>query len=107
MPLGRPDLVSSWYALPLRLVVGFGFLQHGYAKLSRGPDAFISILHAVGVPFPELLGSATIWVEIIGGVLFLFGAFLPIAAVPMITVLMVATFTVHLPNGFSSIKLMS
>ena len=36
-----------------------------------------------------------------------FGAFLPIAAVPMIIVLMVAIFTVHLPNGFSSIKLMS
>ena len=103
-PLTVPN---SWYALPLRLVVGFGFLQHGYAKLSRGPDAFISILHAMGVPFPELLGSATIWVEIIGGLLFLFGAFLPIAAVPMIIVLLVAIFTVHLPNGFSSIKLMS
>jgi putative oxidoreductase len=61
----------------------------------------------MGVPFPELLGSATIWVEIIGGLLFLFGAFSPIAAAPMIIVLMVATFTVHLPNGFSSIKLMS
>jgi putative oxidoreductase len=98
---------GSWYALPLHLVVGFGFVQHGYAKLSRGPDAFISILHAIGMPFPDLFGWATIWVEIIGGLLVLFGAFVPVAAVPMVVVLPVATFTVHLPNGFSSIKLMS
>ena len=32
---------------------------------------------------------------------------MPIATVPMIVVLLVAIFTVRLPNGFSSIKLMS
>ena len=31
---------ASWYALPLRLIIGFGFLQHRYAKLARGPDDF-------------------------------------------------------------------
>jgi putative oxidoreductase len=41
------------------------------------------------------------------GVLILAGAFVPVAAVAMIVVLLVAIFTVHLPNGFSSIKLMS
>jgi putative oxidoreductase len=35
------------------------------------------------------------------------GAFVPVVTVPMIVVLLVAIFTVHLPNGFSSIKLMS
>src|SRR5882672_10982141 len=98
---------AGWYALPLRLIVGFGFVQHGYAKLSRGADGFIAILHAIGVPFADLLGWATIIVEIVGGLLVLAGAFVPIAAVPMIAVLLVAIFTVHLPNGFSSIKLMS
>jgi hypothetical protein len=24
-------------------------MQHGYAKLAEGPDAFASILHAIGV----------------------------------------------------------
>jgi putative oxidoreductase len=97
----------SWYALPLRLVVGFGFVQHGYAKFSRGADGFIAILHAIGVPFAELLGWATIVVEIVGGLLILAGAFVLLAAVPMIVVLLVAILTVHLPNGFSSIKLVS
>jgi putative oxidoreductase len=103
-PLAVP---ASWYAVPLRLIVGFGFVEHGYAKLSRGADGFIAILHAIGIPFADLLGWATIAVEIVGGLLILAGAFVPAAAVPMIVVLLVAIFTVHLPNGFSSIKLIS
>jgi putative oxidoreductase len=98
---------ASWYAVPLRVIVGFGFVEHGYAKLSRGVDGFIAILHAIGIPFADLLGWGTIVVEIVGGLLILAGAFVPAATVPMIIVLLVAILTVHLPNGFSSIKLMS
>ena len=97
----------SWYAVPLRLIVGFGFVEHGYAKLSRGVDAFAAILHAIGTPLADLLAWATIIVEIAGGLLILAGAFVPVATVPMIAVLLVAIVTVHLPNGFSSIKLLS
>jgi putative oxidoreductase len=50
-------------------------VQNGYAKLSRGADGFIAILHAMGVPFADLLGWATIIVEIVGGLLILAGAF--------------------------------
>lgn len=82
-------------------------MQHGYAKFARGPDAFIAILHAMGMPFAELLGWATIAIEVLGGFLVLLGAFVPLASVPMLIVLLVAIVTVHLPNGFSSIKLMS
>jgi len=98
---------ATWYALPLRLIVGFGFFQHGYAKLTRGPETFISILHAIGIPYADLLGWATIIVEIVGGLMILLGALVPLAAVPMIVVLVVAIITVHLPNGFSSVKLRS
>lgn len=98
---------TDWYALPLRLIVGFGFFQHGYAKLARGPDDFIGVLHAMGMPFSILLGWATIMVEIVGGLMILVGALVPLATIPMAIVLLVAIFTVHLPNGFSSIKLQS
>jgi putative oxidoreductase len=37
-------LAPDWAALPLRLIVGFGFMQHGFAKLARGADAFPAIL---------------------------------------------------------------
>jgi putative oxidoreductase len=103
-PLPAPP---GFFALPLRLVVGYGFLEHGYAKLARGPDDFIAILHAMGMPFSFFLGWATILIEVIGGLLILCGAFVPLASVPMIVLLLVAIFTVHLPNGFSSIKLLS
>ena len=98
---------AAWYAIPLRLIVGFGFMQHGYAKLARGPEDFINILHAIGVPAAFLAGWATILVEIVGGFLILIGAFVPLATIPMVIVLLAAIFTVHLPNGFSSIKLES
>lgn len=100
-------LPTTWYAVPLRLIVGLGFIEHGYAKLSHGPAGFIAILHAIGMPYAHLLGWATIIVEIIGGLCVLLGALVPLAAAPMIVVLLVAIFTVHLPNGFSSIKLLS
>src|SRR6476659_9059638 len=61
----------------------------------------------MGLPVPSVLGWATIIVELIGGLMILAGALIPLATVPMAIVLLVAIFTVHLPNGFSSIKLQS
>src|ERR1700743_3301212 len=81
---------AAWYAIPLRLIVGFGFMQHGYAKLARGPEDFINVLHAIGVPMPFLLGWATIIVELLGGLFIFLGAFVPLATIPMIVVLAVA-----------------
>ena len=89
----------------MRLIVGFGFLEHGFAKLARGPDAFANILQAIGVPGPHFMAWATILVEILGGLAVILGAFVKLASFPMAAVLLVATFTVHLPYGFSSIKL--
>lgn len=80
-------------------------MEHGFAKLSRGSDAFAGILHAMGVPAPHLMAAATIWIEVVGGLAVLLGAFIALASVPMAAVLLVAMFTVHLPYGFSSIKL--
>src|SRR6476661_2478112 len=65
---------ASWYAIPLRLIVGFGFIQHGYAKLARGPEDFIGVLYAMGLPSSFLLGWLTIIVELVGGLMILVGA---------------------------------
>ncbi len=99
--------VTRWAPIPLRLIVGYGFMQHGLAKLFRGPDAFATVLHAIGVPAPHLMAWLTTLIEIFGGVAVLLGALIPLASLPMAAVLLVAMFTVHLPYGFSSIKLMS
>ena len=97
--------IALWAPVPLRLIVGYGFMEHGFAKLARGFDAFPAILQALGVPAPHLMGWLTILVEIIGGLAVLLGALVPLASIPMAAVLLVAIITVHLPYGFSSIKL--
>jgi putative oxidoreductase len=98
---------ARWAPLPLRLIVGYGFMEHGFAKLLRGPENFTGLLHALGTPEPYFFAWLTIAAEIIGGVCVLLGALVPVVSIPMAIVLLVAIFTVHLPNGFSSIKLQS
>jgi putative oxidoreductase len=88
-------------------MVGYGFMQHGFAKFSKGPEAFAGILHAIGVPAPHLMAWLTILIEFFGGLAVLAGALVPLASVPMAAILLVAMFTVHLPYGFSSIKIIS
>jgi putative oxidoreductase len=104
--LTRPS-VAVWAPIPLRLIVGYGFMEHGFAKLSKGPEVFAAILHTIGVPAPHLMAWLTILTELIGGLAVLVGAFIPLVSLPMAAVLFVAMLTVHLPYGFSSIKLLS
>jgi putative oxidoreductase len=97
--------LQQWSLLPLRLIVGYGFIAHGYAKLSRGPDTFAAVLQAIGVPQANVMSWLTIIIELAGGAAVLMGAFVGFAILPMAAVLVTAIFTVHLPYGFSSIKL--
>jgi putative oxidoreductase len=100
-------LLARWAPIPLRLIVGYGFMEHGFAKLAKGPENFAAILHAVNVPAPHFMAWLTILTELIGGLAVLLGAFVPLVSLPMAVLLCIAIFTVHLPYGFSSIKLMS
>lgn len=98
---------AYWAPLPLRWIVGYGFMAHGWAKVVKGPQRFVDIVAAMGMPMPELLAWATIGLELAGGLAILAGAFVVPFSLPMAIILLVAAFTVHLPYGFSSIKLQS
>ena len=98
---------GEWALLALRLVVGYGFLAHGFAKLSRGPDRFAAILRNLHVPMPLAGAWLTIGTEVLGGLALLLGIFVVWASIPMIFVLVMATLTVHLQYGFSSIRLLA
>jgi putative oxidoreductase len=98
---------ARWAPIPLRLIVGYGFMEHGFAKLARGSDAFATILDAIGVPAPHFMAWSTILIEVIGRLAVILGAFVALVSLPLAAVLLVAMFTVHLPYGFSSIKLMA
>lgn len=100
----QPD-DGGWRLLPLRLMIGFGFVAHGYAKLARGPDAFATILTSLGVPQPELMAWVTTLLELLGGLALMAGAFVLPLTLPLAIVMLTALFSVHLPYGFSSIRL--
>jgi len=99
------SLLERWSAIPLRFMVGYGFIVHGYAKVVNGPDHFSASLHGLGVPAPDLMAWLTIGFELLGGVAVLVGAWIPLMSIPLSVILLVATVTVHLPYGFTSIKL--
>lgn len=94
-----------WAPLPLRLIVGYGFVAHGMAKIMNGPGHFGDLLQILGVPAPHVMGWLTIVGEVAGGLAVLAGAWIPLVSVPLSAILLVAAITVHLPYGFSSIKL--
>jgi putative oxidoreductase len=70
LDLSNPALLASrlgrWTPLPLRLIVGYGFMAHGYAKLVKHPENFAAILHALNVPVPHFMAWATIAIELLG-----------------------------------------
>jgi putative oxidoreductase len=98
-------LTGRWALVPLRLVVGFGFAAHGYAKLDRGPEQFATILAALGVPAPTTTAWVTSLLEFAGGVSLMLGAFVVPLSVPLAVIMATAMFAVHLRYGFSSIRL--
>ncbi|HEY5957249.1 MAG TPA: DoxX family protein [Polyangiaceae bacterium] len=96
---------DGWQLLPLRLVIGYGFAAHGYAKIARGPANFAAILAAIGVPLPEPMAWLTSLVELVGGVSLLAGAAVALSSLPLAIVMLTAMFGVHWQYGFSSIRL--
>ena len=43
-------LLTRCASLPLRSIVGFGFMMHGYLKIERGMDVFAAALQGLGSP---------------------------------------------------------
>jgi putative oxidoreductase len=107
LDISRSSMLARWAPIPLRLIVGYGFAEHGFAKLLRGADNFAGLLHAIGLPMPAVFSWLTIITEIVGGIMVLFGALVPLISIPMVIVLVVAIVTVHWPYGFSSIRLLA
>ena len=95
---------QKWAPLPLRLIVGYGFLAHGWAKLSRGPEGFARLLEQIGAPLPEVTAWVSTLIEVLGGLAILAGAFVAAVSIPLIVMMLVAMFTVHLRYGFSAIN---
>jgi putative oxidoreductase len=88
----------------LRIVIGYGFIVHGWAKWSRGPGKFAGLLQQIGVPFPEFTAWFVTLVELLGGLAIAVGLLVTVVSIPLVISMVVAIFTVHLKYGFSSVN---
>ena len=93
-----------WIPVPLRIILGVGFVVHGWAKLSRGPAAFAELLKQAHVPLPLANAWLVTLLEIFGGLALLMGAFVAIVSVPLILSMLGAMLTVNIKYGFSAVN---
>jgi len=98
------DRWRQWVPVPIRLIIGVGFMIHGWAKWSRGPAAFAELLSREGVPLPLVNAWLVTLLEIFGGLAVLLRAFIARISVPLILSMLGAMFTVNFKYGFSAIN---
>lgn len=98
---GNRDLLAP---LCLRLIVGIGFIEHGYAKISRGTAGFEKLLIQAGIPLAHINALLVPYIELLGGVAILIGAYIAIAAIPLALTMLVAMVTIQVHYGFSSVN---
>ena len=86
-----------------RFILGFGFVYHGFPKLflPGEREAFVGMLRTVGVPQPGLMAWAVGALEFVGGLALIAGAFVVIFGSLLTLNMLVALYTVHLPQGFN------
>lgn len=90
---------SHWATIPLRLAVGIIFAAHGWQKFSGGLDGVAQFFGGVGIPLPEVSAFIVAFVELIGGIGLILGFFTRYWALLLSIIMIVAIFTVKLPNG--------
>ena len=94
----------SWALVPLRVIVGVGFLAHGLAKWHRGPEKFAKLLQLIGTPSPLATAWLVTGLEVLGGIAIIIGAFVLLASIPLFMSMVVAMLTIHVHYGFSAVN---
>ncbi len=91
--------------LGLRLIVGLSFAAHGAQKLfgafgGEGIDGTARSFERIGLRPAKLQARAAGTTEFLGGFLIALGLVTPLAATALIAVMVAATLTVTVHNGF-------
>lgn len=86
----------------IRLMVGAVFLSEGIQKFLYPAELGAGRFTKIGLPAPDTLGPFVGWFEIACGFLVLVGLLTRLAAVPLITIMLVAITTTKLPILFAS-----
>lgn len=92
--------LKSFALLFARLTIAYGFYEPAMNKWAD-MNAMAEWFASIGIPFPLLNAYMAGTTEITGVVLLTLGFMTRLISIPLIVVMLVAIFTVHLPNGFS------
>lgn len=83
-----------------RIVLGVVFAAHGYQKVAQmGVGAVSDMFAGMGIPLPQIAGPFVAWLELVGGILLILGAFTPIVGVALAIDMLVAAILVHASKG--------
>ena len=88
------NMLQSIFLLIIRLYWGWQFFMAGFAKLLH-IDTTAAFFGNVGIPLPLINAYLAGSVEMIGGLLLVFGFLTRIATIPMIFTMFVALATAH------------
>jgi len=87
--------------LPVRLVIGFAFLMHGWQKVfAFGFKGVTSYFVSLEIPGAGFWGVVIPLLELLGGIAILLGFLTRYAAAALSVSMIVAILTVHLKAGF-------
>ncbi len=84
-----------------RLIIAYGFYEPAMNKWSD-IGSVAQWFGSMGIPFPLLNAYMAASTEIVGVILLTLGFMTRIISIPLIVIMIVAIFTVHLPHGFSA-----
>lgn len=92
---------DTWGMLPLRIAVGLVFLMHGGQKLFVfGVGGTTDIMSKLGIPLPSIAAVVVITVELLGGLVILFGMFTRLAGALLAFEMLIAILVARLHGGF-------
>ncbi len=87
--------------LLMRLILAYGFYGPAMMKW-RNMKGIIDWFDSMGIPFPGLNAYLSATTEILGVVLLTLGIGVRLITVPLMIVMLVAIFSVHINNGFEA-----
>lgn len=95
------EKLSDLPLLFMRLILAYGFWGPGMMKWDN-IDNVSQWFGSMGIPFPTLNAYMSASTEVGGAILLLLGLGTRLISIPLMVVMLVAIFTVHLGNGFEA-----
>lgn len=96
---------STYGEVLLRVFVGVLFIVAGAGKLFGGIAGTTGFFHSLGLPIAGFLAYFIAIIEFVGGIFLVAGFMTRITSALLAIIMIVATFTAHLSQGFTGMRL--